>query len=131
MLRRHRLGRTRGREGRTGLRAGAIVFSAQPSSALKLVGQVSAPSFVDNRLNNDGRVIPISLDHLVESLFTARAISRKPGGTGLGTKIIKDVVDAHRGQIAVQSREGVGTTFTLLLPVQQNAAGSSRQESRR
>src|SRR4051812_20146619 len=49
----------------------AIVFGAQPSSAVKLFGQVSAPSFVDNGLNNDGRVIPISLDHLVESLFSA------------------------------------------------------------
>ena len=54
-----------------------------------------------------------------DSLFTARAISRKPGGTGLGTKIIKDVVDAHRGQITVQSQEGTGTTFTVLLPVHQ------------
>jgi signal transduction histidine kinase len=49
-------------------------------------------------------------------LFTARAISRKAGGTGLGTKIVKDVVDAHRGQITVDSEEGRGTTFHILLP---------------
>jgi signal transduction histidine kinase len=53
-----------------------------------------------------------------ERLFTKRAISTKFGGTGLGTKIVKDVVDAHSGQITVDSEEGVGTTFHLLLPFQ-------------
>jgi signal transduction histidine kinase len=52
-----------------------------------------------------------------DSLFTARAISRKPGGTGLGTKIVKDVVDAHGGRITVESREGVGTSFRIWLPL--------------
>jgi signal transduction histidine kinase len=51
-------------------------------------------------------------------LFTKRAISTKFGGTGLGTKIVKDVVDAHGGHITVDSEEGVGTTFHLLLPFQ-------------
>lgn len=50
-------------------------------------------------------------------LFTARAISGKAGGTGLGTKIVKDVVDAHGGQISVDSEEGKGTIFHLLLPI--------------
>jgi signal transduction histidine kinase len=53
-----------------------------------------------------------------DSLFTGRAISRKPGGTGLGTKIVKDVIEAHHGRITVESREGVGTTFHITLPVQ-------------
>jgi signal transduction histidine kinase len=52
-----------------------------------------------------------------DSLFTTRAISRKPGGTGLGTKIVKDVVDAHGGHITVESKEGVGTTFRLRFPM--------------
>jgi signal transduction histidine kinase len=52
-----------------------------------------------------------------DSLFTPRAISRKAGGTGLGTKIVKDVVDAHGGTIAVESAEGVGTTFSIRLPL--------------
>lgn len=53
-----------------------------------------------------------------ESLFTARTISRKAGGTGLGTKIVKDVVDAHGGQISVESVQGKGTTFRIALPCQ-------------
>lgn len=77
-------------------------------------GHRSAPFQVS--IADTGRGMP---PEVLESLFTARAISRKPGGTGLGTKIIKDVVDAHRGQITVRSEEGAGTTFTLLLPVHQ------------
>ncbi len=52
-----------------------------------------------------------------ESLFGYGAVSRKSGGTGLGTKIVKDVVEAHGGTIEVDSQEGVGTTFTLRLPI--------------
>ena len=52
-----------------------------------------------------------------DSLFTARAISRKPGGTGLGTKIVKDVVRAHNGEISVESNEGKGTSFHIRLPL--------------
>src|SRR5438445_5845142 len=61
-----------------------------------------------------GRGMP---PHVRAHLFTSRVISRKPGGTGLGTKIIKDVVDAHGGQITVDSEEGQGATFRILLPL--------------
>ncbi|NWF73871.1 MAG: GAF domain-containing sensor histidine kinase [Nitrospirae bacterium] len=51
-----------------------------------------------------------------DRLFSAKAISTKKGGTGLGTKIIKDVVDAHKGKIWVESEPGLGTTFHLRFP---------------
>ena len=52
-----------------------------------------------------------------KSLFTTRTVTRKPGGIGLGTKIVKDAVDAHKGMIRVESQEGVGTTFFIRLPL--------------
>ncbi len=55
-----------------------------------------------------------------DSLFTNRARSTKVGGTGLGTKIVKDVVDAHSGTISVDSEEGKGTTFIIRLPINQD-----------
>jgi signal transduction histidine kinase len=53
------------------------------------------------------------------SLFTRQAVSRKAGGTDLGTKIVKDVVEAHGGKITVESERGMGTSFHILLPVTQ------------
>jgi signal transduction histidine kinase len=52
-----------------------------------------------------------------DRLFSANAVSTKKGGTGLGTKIVKDVVDAHKGKIWVESEPGEGTTFHLRLPL--------------
>jgi signal transduction histidine kinase len=52
-----------------------------------------------------------------DSLFSYRAISRKVGGTGLGTKIVKDVVDAHGGTITVESTEGKGSAFHITLSI--------------
>jgi signal transduction histidine kinase len=52
-----------------------------------------------------------------DNLFTNRVVSRKTGGTGLGTKIVRDVVEMHGGRIAVQSERGKGTTFQICLPI--------------
>ena len=52
-----------------------------------------------------------------DTLFTPAAKSSKRGGSGLGTKIVKDVVDAHNGKITVESQVGIGTTFHIYLPL--------------
>lgn len=51
-----------------------------------------------------------------DRLFTKRVVSTKPGGTGLGTKIVKDVIDAHGGRIWVESELGHGTKVHMQLP---------------
>jgi signal transduction histidine kinase len=56
-------------------------------------------------------------DAVREKLFTDDAISTKPGGTGLGTRIIGNVVRGHAGEIEVDSEVGVGTTMTIKLPL--------------
>ncbi|KPK25382.1 MAG: hypothetical protein AMK69_14440 [Nitrospira bacterium SG8_3] len=62
-----------------------------------------------------GRGMPAEIR---DTLFTPRVISRKQGGTGLGTKIVKDVIDAHSGVIAVESEMNVGTIFHIHLPIE-------------
>ena len=53
-----------------------------------------------------------------DHLFTNRLVSNKTGGTGLGTKIVKDVIDMHGGRITVESEPGRGTTFDIRLPIE-------------
>jgi two-component system phosphate regulon sensor histidine kinase PhoR len=43
--------------------------------------------------------------------------SRKQGGTGLGLAIVKHIVQAHGGQVRVDSSPGEGSTFTIALPM--------------
>ncbi len=60
---------------------------------------------------------PEHLPRLTERFYrvdTAR--SRKMGGTGLGLAIVKHIVNRHRGHLAIDSRMGEGSTFTVWLP---------------
>jgi two-component system, OmpR family, sensor histidine kinase ResE len=57
------------------------------------------------------------LPFVFERFYKAdKARTRGRAGTGLGLAIAKNIIDAHRGHISVQSKLGQGTTFSFLLP---------------
>ena len=57
------------------------------------------------------------LPRLFERFYRSdQARSRKLGGTGLGLAIVKHIVQAHGGDVSVQSQEGKGTSFFIILP---------------
>jgi two-component system sensor histidine kinase SenX3 len=57
------------------------------------------------------------LERVFERFYRVdRARSRQTGGTGLGLAIVRHVAQNHGGEVTVESHEGEGTTFTLLLP---------------
>jgi PAS domain S-box-containing protein len=69
------------------------------------------------RIRDTGIGIPSEdLKQLFESFGRASNVGSIPG-TGLGLAIVKKCVDLHRGEIAVESEVGVGTTFTVTLPL--------------
>jgi len=49
--------------------------------------------------------------------------STKETGTGLGLAIVKKAIDDHDGSISVTSKEGTGTTFTIILPAKPEDGG--------
>lgn len=53
-----------------------------------------------------------NMSKLFQPLFTTKA-----KGTGLGLAVCKRIVDAHRGEITVESEEGEGTSFTIKIPM--------------
>ena len=55
------------------------------------------------------------LPHVFERFYKVDR-SRSDSGTGLGLAIVKHIVQAHGGEIDVESEEGVGTTFSFTLP---------------
>jgi signal transduction histidine kinase len=72
-----------------------------------------APGTLEIVVADDGRGMPESVR---ARLFGDDAVSTKPGGTGLGTRIVRGAVEAHGGSISVASAPGAGARFTLTLP---------------
>lgn len=64
-------------------------------------------------ISDNGKGIPESIRH---NLFTPFVTYGKSRGTGLGTAIVKSIVEAHHGTITFETATGVGTTFTITLP---------------
>jgi len=54
---------------------------------------------------------------VLERILRGDAKSTKPGGTGLGTRIVYNAVTAHNGVFEGESEEGRGTTFRIKLPL--------------
>lgn len=60
---------------------------------------------------------PEDLPHIFEQFYRGeKSRNRTTGGSGLGLAIAKGIVEAHGGQISVQSQPGRGTQFTFSLP---------------
>ncbi len=66
---------------------------------------------------------PDKLPHIFEPFFTTKSgpDASGKGGTGLGLSMCRDIIEAHRGRIRVESTVGRGTAFTLKFPVASTA----------
>jgi two-component system, OmpR family, phosphate regulon sensor histidine kinase PhoR len=61
-------------------------------------------------------IAPEHLPRLTERFYRIDvASSREKGGTGLGLAIVKHILNRHRGELAIASQPGKGSTFTVLL----------------
>ena len=86
-----------------------------------IVSLHNSPPNVSVAVSDTGIGIPAEhLQRIFERFYVVdKSRSKKLGGTGLGLSIVKHIVLLHNGKIEVESTAGRGTTFTILLPVNQ------------
>ena len=74
---------------------------------------------VNIEIKDEGLGIPPeAMDKLFEKFYRVDNSDRRSiGGTGLGLTIVKQIVNEHNGKIKVDSEYGIGSTFTVSLPV--------------
>jgi two-component system phosphate regulon sensor histidine kinase PhoR len=76
--------------------------------------ELSAEGVVECRVTDNGIGIPEDrLEKVFEELETD---SRSEGGLGLGLAIVKTFIEAHGGRVALESKQGAGSTFQFTLP---------------
>jgi signal transduction histidine kinase len=92
--------------------ANAVRFT--PRGGRVAVRLVDAGDELEVQVEDSGVGIPAAaLPHIFESW---RQAHRDRGGTGLGLAVVRGIVQAHRGRVTVESYEGKGSRFSVLLP---------------
>jgi signal transduction histidine kinase len=82
-----------------------------------------AGDWVEFDVEDTGCGIPKeNLGRIMDPFFTTKPVGQ---GTGLGMSIVQKIIDDHGGHIAVHSEVGVGTRFTVRLPVRREATAEA------
>ncbi len=104
----------------------ALIFT-NPGGAVKVTSE-QLPGFVKIAVLDNGIGIPADEQQKIFQRFyqVEKHLTRKHGGIGLGLSIAKEMVEMHSGKIIVESVEGKGSRFSMLLPL--NAAQVSAAE---
>lgn len=93
----------------------AIKYSGQ-SKVIKIEARLNAEGLVETTVQDFGLGISTSiLPNLFTKFYRDHRNRAQIGGTGLGLYLSKSIIDAHGGQLWVQSKEGTGSTFGFTL----------------
>ncbi|WP_395022767.1 sensor histidine kinase [Dongia sp.] len=109
----------------TNLLSNAFKYT-EPGGAVRLEAAADGLDEIRITVTDTGLGIAAKdLPHIFEPfVFSGSAMTRRRGGIGLGLSITKRLVELHGGTIAIASTLGKGTTVTIVLPKQQEAAAS-------
>jgi signal transduction histidine kinase len=91
---------------------------SKPLEGYKPIVTISTKNLGDRieiAVSDNGPGIPDAIkDKIFQPFFTTKPTGR---GTGLGLSLAYDIVKAHGGELKVESKEGEGTEFRILLPL--------------
>jgi two-component system cell cycle sensor histidine kinase/response regulator CckA len=103
-----------------GEKGGSITITTAPASfdLGKSNGLLPAKKYVQIQVSDTGCGIPReNLSKIFEPFFTTKGQK----GNGLGLAMVWGIIEKHDGRITVESEVGKGTTFSILLPVEENS----------
>jgi len=97
----------------------AAQATAAGKGVIQLTTRREGPGHVAVEVADNGKGIPPEvLPKIFDPFFTTKEVGK---GTGLGLSIVYKIVEQHGGRISVDSTVGVGTRFTVVLPLQPPA----------
>ncbi len=91
-----------------------------PGGKIQIQARTDANHIIFSISDSGIGIAPIDQPRLFERFFRgAQREARKRSGSGLGLAIVKSIADRHHGKVWVESQLGKGSTFSLLIPIQQ------------
>lgn len=95
--------------------------STPPTGEIRAtVGPGPDRSTVALRITDSGRgIAPEHLPHIFERFYRVQNTDGNERGSGLGLAIVHAIVEAHHGNVTVESTPGAGSAFTVILPAAQ------------
>ena len=112
------------------LLANAVKFTAEGSISCSIEKSPENEETILFKVNDTGIGIPEEKHRQIFEAFQQvdGSISRKYGGTGLGLSIVRELTRMLQGKIQLESKIGVGSTFTLSLPVNHSLQDNGSTE---
>ncbi|HOW50711.1 MAG TPA: cache domain-containing protein [bacterium] len=97
---------------------GTVMIRARNAQGGEMAGRLGPGQYIAVTVADTGPgIAPEHLAHIFDPYFTT-----KPDGTGLGLAVAYSILSRHGGVVTVDSTVGQGTTFTVFLPIEADAA---------
>jgi PAS domain S-box-containing protein len=101
-----------------------------PDGGLIQVTERLRPGEYQVKIEDEGiGMTPEQLEKIFEKFYRVDASDMGVEGTGLGMTIVKYIVEAHKGEIKVESEPGKGTVVTFTVPMEAGKADNKNQKS--
>ena len=100
---------------------GNAIKYTPPGGEVSLRARVEGDQILLQVCDSGMGIPPSDLPYIFDRFYRASNVSIDIPGTGLGLAIVRSIVDNHHGRIWVESNSGQGTTFSILLPISDQA----------